>query len=191
MKRETIYRTFANIPELETERLILRKMLVRDYEDMFEYAHRADVTKYLTWNPHPNKIYTREYLEYVATRYAAGEFYDWAVIERESGKMIGTCGFTRFDYQSNSAEAGYVLNPLYWGRGYAPEALRAVLEFGFTKLGLHRVESRYMEGNNSSRRVMEKVGMTYEGMNRQAMLVRGEYKNICVCSILYDEFAEK
>ena len=94
MKREFIYRIFSKIPQLETDRLILRKMLVSDASDMYEYARRPDVTKYLTWNPHPSQTYTRNYLEYVATKYATGSFYDWAVIEKKSGRMIGTCGFT-------------------------------------------------------------------------------------------------
>ncbi len=188
MKRETIYRIFANIPELVTGRLVLRKMLVRDADDMFEYARRADVTKYLTWSPHPSRSYTKEYLEYVATRYLAGEFYDWAVTDAVTGKMIGTCGFTKFDYTSNSAEVGYVLNPVFWGHGYASEALNTVLDYGFSNLKLNRIEARYMEGNSASRRVMDRVGMTYEGMLRQSLLIHGEYRNVCVCSILSSEY---
>ena len=188
MKREIIYRLFSNIPELKTQRLILRKMLVRDADDMFEYAKRADVTKYLTWNPHPNRNYTREYLEYISTRYSVGEFYDWAVTTADEGKMIGTCGFTRFDYNSNYAEVGYVINPEYWGNGYATEALDTVIKFGFERLALRRIEARHMEGNIASRRVMEKVGMTYEGTLRSALLVKGEYKNICVCSLINSNF---
>lgn len=189
MKREAVYKLFSNIPELRTERLTLRKLLVRDADDMFEYAKRADVTKYLTWSPHPNRGYTKEYLEYVATRYAAGEFYDWAVVEGKSGRMIGTCGFTRFDFPSNCAEVGYVLNPECWGNEYAPEALGAVIGFGFDNLQLNRVEARHIEGNVSSRRVMEKVGMLYEGTLRRALCIRGEYRNVCVCSILRSEYA--
>ena len=187
MRREFVYRTFSNIPQLETPRLLLRKMLVRDADDMFDYAQRADVTKYLTWNPHPNVDYTREYLEYVATRYSAGEFFDWAIEEKSTGHMVGTCGFTRFDYHSDCGEVGYVLNPSVWGHGYATEALRRVIAFGFSRLHLERIEARYIEGNTASRHVMERVGMTYEGMLRSSMLVKHEHKNICICSILRDE----
>ena len=188
MKREFIYRIFSKIPQLETDRLILRKMLVSDASDMYEYARRPDVTKYLTWNPHPSQTYTRNYLEYVATKYATGGFYDWAVIEKKSGRMIGTCGFTRFDFQSNGAEIGYVINPDYRGNGYAPEAARAVMSFAFNVLKVVRLEANYMEGNLASRRVMDKIGMSYEGMRRSSMLVRNQYKNICICSILADEY---
>lgn len=184
MRRELIYKTFSNIPMLETDRLILRKMLVRDAEDMYDYARRADVTRYLTWSPHPSVAYTREYLEYVATRYSMGEFFDWALEERSSGRMIGTCGFTRFDYQADCGEVGYVLNPAVWGHGYATEALRAVMNFGFTRLKLHRIEARYIDGNTASRHVMERVGMAHEGILRGAMLIKHEYRDIGVCAVV-------
>ena len=188
MKRSKIYKIFSNIPLIETDRLILRRMMVKDYEDMYLYARRPDVTKYLTWKAHTSPMYTKEYLEYIATKYSLGEFYDWAVIDKREQKMIGTCGFTRFDFHSNSAEVGYVLNPEYWGKGYATEAVKAVVKFGFETIGVVRIEAKYMEGNTASLRVMEKVGMSYEGMMRSALLMENEYKNIGVCSILLDEY---
>lgn len=187
MRKATIYKIFSNIPKIETDRLILRKMCIDDADDMYSYARLPAVTKYLTWNPHPSVSYTRNYLEYVATRYAVGEFYDWAVIEKKSQRMIGTCGFTRFNLNSDGAEVGYVIHPDYRGQGYATEALRAVISFGFDTLNLVRIEAKYMEGNVASRRVMDKVGMRYEGTNRASMLVREEYKNICVCAVLNNE----
>lgn len=188
MKKEKIYRIFSHLPELTTERLTLRKMLVADTSDMYEYASRQDVTEYLTWYPHPDRDYTREYLQYLGTRYATGMFYDWAVIYEPDCKMIGTCGFTAFHCPSDSAEVGYVLNPEYWGKGIATEALERVLRFGFEELGLHRIEARFMEGNDRSRHVMEKVGMTYEGCMRESLLVKGAYVSVGVCAILASEW---
>lgn len=187
MKRETVYRIFSHLPELQTERLLLRRMLVSDADDMYAYAKRADVTKYLTWYPHPNREYTVEYLQYLASRYRIGDFYDWGVTLRESGRFVGTCGFTSFDFPHNSAQVGYVLNPEYWGQGIIAEALAAVIRFGFHDLDLHRIEAMYIDGNTRSRRVMEKVGMTYEGTRRGAMYIKGKYRDIGVCSILRDD----
>ncbi|MBQ8415822.1 MAG: GNAT family N-acetyltransferase, partial [Clostridia bacterium] len=101
------------------------------------------------------------------------------------------CGFTAFHCASDCAEVGYVLNPEYWGKGIAPEALLAVMEFGFETLGLNRIEARFIEENERSRRVMEKVGMTFEGVMREGMLVKGSYVNVGICSILADEWREK
>lgn len=188
MKKETLYRVASHLPELFTARLTLRKMLVSDARDMYEYAGRSDVTRYLTWNPHPDRTYTREYLQYIGTRYAAGMFYDWAIVYGAEEKMVGTCGFTSFNCPSDSAEVGYVLNPDYWGRGIAAEALSRVIRFGFEDLHLHRIEAKFMKGNDASLRVMERVGMTFEGFLREAMLVKGRYVTVGVCSILADEW---
>lgn len=179
------------MPVIETERLILRKMKADDASDMYEYARDPEVTRFLTWNPHPDARYTRDYLEYLGSRYRVGDFFDWAITLRENGKMIGTCGFTSFDFANNAGEVGYVLNPQYRGQGLVPEALRAVMNFGFDTLKLHRTEAKFIEGNDASLRVMEKVGMKFEGIRRGGMLIKGEYRNIGVCAVLRDEFYAK
>lgn len=188
MKKEKIYRVFSHLPELTTPRLTLRRMMVADASDMYEYACRQDVTKYLTWYPHPDRDYTREYLQYIGNRYAAGMFYDWAVIYEPDCKMVGTCGFTSFNCSSDSAEVGYVLNPEYWGKGIAAEALTRVLQFAFENLKLHRVEAKFIEENQRSRRVMEKVGMQFEGVMREGMLIKDTYENIGICAILASDW---
>lgn len=188
MTHEEISRTFRDPPVIETQRLTLRRMLKRDHSDMYEYACRREVTEYLLWDIHPTQAYTQRYLAYIQTRYRAGDFYDWAVIWKKTDKMIGTCGFTRFNTESNSAEVGYVLNPSFWGIGIAPEAVRAVLRFGFNELNLHRIEARYMAPNLRSRRVMEKVGMEFEGISRDSMFVKGRYVSIGTCAILRNDY---
>ena len=188
MKQEFIYDIFSHIPPLETDRLLLRAIRVSDAADMFDYARRPEVTRYLLWNPHPDVRYTKRYLEYLATRYRMGMFYDWALILKAEKRMIGTCGFVRFDCPHNSAEIGYVLHPDYHGKGLMAEAARAVMDFGFSTLDLHRIEARYMVGNDPSRRLMERMGMTFEGVKRQSMLVKGSYRDIGTCAILKNEF---
>ena len=138
--------------KLCTQRLVLRKMLPSDFLDMYEYACRRDVTEYLLWREHENAEYTRRYLRYIQKLYRKGEFFDFAVTLRDSGKMIGTAGFAQIDTENRSAQIGYVLNPRYRGRGYAPEAAEAVMRYGFYKLGLHRIEARCMHQNEASKR---------------------------------------
>ncbi len=176
------------MPVLNTERLLLRRMYRTDAEDMFEYSRQPCVTEFLTWSPHPDKKYTARYLSYLQRRYDEGSFYDWGLIFRRDAKMIGTCGFTSFSEENNSAECGYVLNPAYWGRGIAAEALFEVMGFGFDVLGLHRIECRFMIGNERSRRVAEKVGMQFEGYRRDALLCGNDYKTVGVSAILEDEY---
>ncbi len=190
MKRELIYRLFSRIPPIETERLTLRAMRVSDADDMFAYAHLREVTEYLTWEPHVDCEETRAYLTEVSRRYRTGDFYDWAIVSRADSRMIGTCGFTSFSYPSDVGEVGYVLSPAYRGRGLATEAVRAVMGFGFRELSLHRIEAHFIEGNDASRRLMERVGMTFEGFARESMKIKGRYRTIGTCAILRREFSE-
>lgn len=188
MNREEIVRLFSQMPTLESERLILRPMCANDASDMFRYAKRSDVTTYLLWTPHPSQSYTEEYLKYIEKRYRMGEFFDWAVVDKESGKMFGTCGFTRFDFPHDVGEIGYVLSPEFHGRGFGTEAAERVLRFGFEVLSLHRIEVKFMQGNDASRHVAEKLGMQFEGYRRDGMLVKGVYRTIGMSAILADEY---
>ncbi len=191
MKKSSIYQLFSHIPTLETKRLILRGMRVSDAEDMFAYAQHEPVSRYLTWTPHPNLKHTKEYLTYVGQRYRTGDFFDWAIISKEDGHMIGTCGFTSFDFTSDCAEIGYVLNPLYQGQGLATEAVTEVLRFGFEALSLHRIEAKFIQENTRSLRLMERVGMQFEGYAREALRIKGEYRTIGRCAILRSEWIQR
>ncbi len=191
MTKDKIIKTFSNMPELETDRLLLRKIKPSDADDMYEYSCREDVTRYLLWKPHPNRNFTERYINELQGKYRSGEFYDWAVELKSNKKMIGTCGFTSFDTDNNCSEIGYVLNPNYWNCGYTTEAAMSVITFGFCELNQNRIEARYMIGNDQSRRVMEKCGLKCEGVNRGLMYVRGSYRDICTYAMLYEDFTLK
>lgn len=176
------------LPVIETPRLILRQMERSDTADMYEYSRLSETTRYLLWNPHPSPEYTRTYLTMIGRFYRKGEFYDWAVVEKASGRMIGTCGFARLEQNHRVGEIGYVLNPAYHGRGYATEAASAVIRYGFETLGLNRIEGRYMVENIASRRVMEHCGLVFEGVLRQSMMVKGRFRDIGLCSLLRKDY---
>ena len=188
MKKEDLCRVFSRMPQLTTRRLTLRPLRVSDSADMYDYARRPDVTKYLLWRPHADASYTKRYLEYLAGRYRIGAHYEWAIVDNESGRMIGTCGFASIDCVNNSAELGYVLHPDFHGKGIMHEAASRVLCYGFDTLHLRRIQARYMVENIASRHVLDKLGMTFEGVTRAGMLVRGFYRDIGVCAILREEF---
>lgn len=189
MKREYIHEVFSKIPTFETERLILRPMRMFDAFDMYEYARMPETSEFLTWTPHPDIEYTKNFLAFIIGKYKQGEFYDWAVtLKSDENKMIGTCGFSKIDFSNNAGEIGYVINPDYRGNGYAPEAVKAIMEFGFKKLDFHRIEAKYIIGNDASLSVMKKCGMTYEGTARESMLIKGRYRDIGTCSILESEY---
>jgi ribosomal-protein-alanine N-acetyltransferase len=155
---------------------------------MYEYACRPETSRYLLWSPHPYYSYTAELTRFLQKEYAEGRFFDFAVIWKENMKMIGTAGFTSIDEKNRCIEVGYVLNPDYWGKGIATEALTAIMNFAFCELEANRVEAKYMVGNEVSLRVMEKCGMTHEGILRGKLLVKGKFRDVGLCSILKDEY---
>ena len=183
-----IKKIFRNPPVLLTDRLQLRAMRESDAADMFEYSKQEETVRYLLWPTHEDVSYTRSYLAYVQDQYKKGAFYDWAVVVRETNKMIGTGGFTKIEEKHKCAQIGYVLHPSFWNMGYGTEIARELLSFGFGALGLHRIEAQYMTGNERSRHVMDKCGMRFEGVARQSMFVKGAYKDIVTCAILRDEY---
>ncbi len=183
-----VYDVFAKMPTLYTDRLVLRKMTVRDTDDMYEYSCRPEVSRFLLWSPHTDAKVTRSYLRYLQGQYAQKKFYDWAIDLKSTGKMIGTCGFSHIDAENNAAEIGYVLNSDYWGLGYAAEAVARVMKFGFETLGFNRIYARILDGNIQSVRVAEKNLMRHEATHKNALIVKGEYKTYHEYAILKDEF---
>ena len=179
---------FVNIPRLETERLVLRKMEQSDYRGVFEYASNPEVTRYLLWSPHENVYFTKAYLKEVQKHYKKQNFFDWGITLKGENKVIGTCGFSSFNIQNNTGEIGYVLGSEYWGRGIAAEASAAVIDFGFKVLRLHRIEAKLMTENSASKRVLEKCAMQEEGIKRGGVFAKGEYRDVAVFSITEDEY---
>jgi ribosomal-protein-alanine N-acetyltransferase len=166
----------------------MRKILPADCADMYDYSRRPETSRYLLWSPHANLRYTKKYISHVQNAYRNENFYDFALVDKESGRMIGTCGFTSFDLQNNSAEIGYVLHPEFWGKGLAKEAVLRLMAFGFAELRLHRLSAKIMTNNTASKRVAEKCGMRHEPTLKSSLLVKGEYRTIKIYAILREEF---
>lgn len=167
-----------HLNDIDTPRLVLRKIKISDADDMFEYASRKDVTKYLLWSPHEDLQYTKCFLKFLIKKYKKGEYFDYGIELKDEKKLIGTCGFVNIDTDNRKAEIGYVLNPSYQGNGYAIEAVKAVIDYAYNVLNLNRVEARVMEGNTSSVKLLEKIGMTFEGMGREELFVKGAFVNV-------------
>lgn len=177
---------FKKPPTLRTERLILRRLKPSDVFDVFAYSSSEEVTKYLLWYPHKTIMETKRYLAYVKKKYKELSFYDFG-IEYE-GKIIGTVGFTRLDVKLGIGEIGYVISDKHHRKGFAPEAAKRLIDFGFKVLALNRIEARYLSDNIGSQRVAEKCGMKKEGVFRKAIMVKGEYRDLAVSSILREEY---
>ena len=100
MEKEKISRIFKRIPKLSTERILLRKIEKKYAKDVYEYARHPEVTRFLLWDAHKDPTYSRDYVNYLQGLYREGSFYDWGIVLRDGGHLIGTCGFTRFDFEN-------------------------------------------------------------------------------------------
>ena len=185
-------RFFSDLPELHTERLLLRKLRSGDVYDVNEYASREEVPRYLLWTPHLNLRETQGYLDFLQKRYRKGLHSDWGIQLRSQpqsgGKIIGTCGFSAVDIPNESCELGYVLSPSHWGKGYMDEAFEAVLDAAFNRLQAHRVTLRILEGNQPSERFALRHGFRLEGKSVEALYVKGVYRTVCHYAMLREEY---
>lgn len=171
---------FGEVPKIETERLVLRQITIDDAEDMYLYASNEEVTRYVTWDTHSSLSDTNEFINSFLPHYDA----PWGIELKENGKFIGTVHFVWWQPKHNSAEIGYVLSKEYWGKGLITEAAKAIIPFGFESMNLVRIQARCFLENEGSERVMVKLGMSFEGISRKVMYVKGEYKDLKVYSLL-------
>ncbi len=158
---------------LESERLIFRPIVKEDCDDVYAYSKEEAVTRYLLWSPHASLRESARYIRRVRQLYAQGAYFDFALMEKESRRMIGTCGFTSFCHAANTAEIGYVLASDKWRMGYGREAVKTIAAFAFDTLGLSALEVRFMEGNIASRALAESCGFVFEGFLPKKLAVKG------------------
>lgn len=158
-ERKTRKMIMESIP-LIGDRILLRYITLSDAYDMYEYASIPEVSEYLLWSPHINLTATEGYIEYLCERYKKGLYADWALVLKDSDKMIGTCGFAQLDLKKKVGEIGYVLSPYYRKKGYMSEAFELILRFSFEKIGLEKVQLRIMSENTDSKRIAERFGFT-------------------------------
>lgn len=146
------------MPEIETARLRLRYFTLDDLDDLFSLYSDAEVMKYLSPR---NREQTEASLLKHIQHWQAHNLGMWAVVHKQSGKMIGRCGLGFLD-NTPEVELGYVLDKSYWNMGLGTEASIATLNYGFLTIKLERIVAIARPENIASRRVIEKVGMKYQ-----------------------------
>ncbi len=177
---------FASFPVLETERFLLRAVTLDDVADMFRVMSDPQVTRYFGALPMATPAEAQERVQMIQTAFQKQDGVRWVIADRASGQLIGTGGFWRLLKSHDRAEIGYELAPEWWGQGVMTEALAAMLQFGFTRMGLHSVEAQIHPANNGSRRVLEKLGFVQEGYFRENYLdpVEARFTDTAVYSLL-------
>lgn len=154
---------------LETERLLLRRFTPEDAPSVYRnWACDEEVTKYLTWPAHSSVTQSEGYMEFCIRGYEDPAFYQWGIVLKETGELIGNISVVNCREDIASFELGWALGRSFWGRGIMPEAAAEVMRFLFDEVGANRVFAEHDAKNRKSGRVMEKIGMKYEGLLRQS-----------------------
>ncbi len=153
---------------LNTKRLVLRPFKLEDADDMFKnYTSHEKVTKFLTWNAHKTIDDTKKYLqEMVLPKYENLSTYRWAIVLKSTNEVIGCIDVCDINEKNFRAELGWCLGDDFWGRGIMPEAAREVIKYLFS-VGFKRIQAQHKHENTKSGRVMQKVGMKFEGVLRK------------------------
>ncbi|MFC9085546.1 GNAT family N-acetyltransferase [Nocardiopsis dassonvillei] len=172
---------------LETERLRLRPFVEGDVDDVHASCTDAELQRWLPL-PLPGVPYTREEAERWCCEVApalrtCGEGQQWAMVERESKRLVGSVGLVRVVWASMNTEVGYWVSPWGRGRGFATEAAVAVSRWALDQ-GFQRVEIKAATGNTGSRRVAERSGFSLEGVERSAMPLHEGRADLAVYSLL-------
>jgi putative acetyltransferase len=147
--------------KIETERLILRPVTENDTEAIFEYSRNGNIGLNAGWKPHESMDDTREIMKLV--------FLDkenvFGIVLKENDKLVGSIGLIPDPKRQNDKTRmiGYAIAESCWNKGYTTEAVRALIRFGFEKLGLQLISAYCYPSNERSKKVLKKCGFDYEG----------------------------
>ena len=150
---------------LETERLLLREWTLADADALFEICRHSDVMLHIGDGKPFNSITNAEkFLKWAIKYQSENKFCRWAVAEKSSGAIVGSCGFAR--QTTGEVELGYLFARQFWGKGFATEAARSCVRYGFEKLNFPKIIALTDANHAESHRVLEKIGFSTRGIEK-------------------------
>jgi RimJ/RimL family protein N-acetyltransferase len=175
--------------EIITERLLLREIGWNDLEDIHRLHSIPEVDEFNTLGIPKDLDETRELMrpDIETGKKEVQNRYTWRIVLAHTGDFIGLAGMTLSNDKYRLGEIYYKLLPDHWGKGYATEVARSLILTGFDKFHLHKVEAGVATDNERSIRVLEKVGMTREGLRRKILPIRGQWRDNYHYAIVEDD----
>lgn len=170
---------------IRTERLELMEYKESDMEEIVEKINDETITRYTLNIPHPYKEKDfLDFLEMIRKEKENGSSLTLCLHLREDGSAIGGIGLHKIESNNETAEIGYWISKEHRGKGLVTEAVKALISYGFTEMGLHRIQAVIFEPNDISKKVLERVGFTYEGRIRERYLKDGRRYDGLMFSII-------
>ena len=174
---------------IETARLRLREFVPDDWRAVQAYQSDPRHLRYYEWTERSEtdvRAFVQMFLDYQTE--SPRRRFQMALTLKSSGELIGNCGIRINNPEMREANIGYEVDSRYWGNGYATEAARAILAFGFDTLRMHRIWAWCVAANSASARVLERIGMTLEGREREKELIKGTWHDSLIYAILEREW---
>lgn len=177
---------------LETDRLVLIPISEDDAEDIYQNVKEYDIARWLINLPHPYpKDGAIKFIREAKELMKKGNSYELAIRLKSNGELIGVMTLCKVDKKNKNSELGYWIAKKYWNIGLATEVGFKVLEFGFNVLKLERIFAKCVPENEASKKVMEKIGMEYEGTMHHEILKENKYLDMSYYGIIKEEWERK
>lgn len=177
---------FLPFPNLETDRLLLRQIIIDDDKEILSLRSDDRVMQFIGRPKMSTIEEARAWIEKFDTALAEREGITWAITLKPENKLVGTIGFWRLEKEHYRGEIGYLLNPDLQGKGFMHEAFGPVLNYGFEKMKLHSIEANVYPENTSSRKILEKNGFVQEGYFKENYFHDGTFTDTAVYSLVMD-----
>lgn len=178
-------------PFLETQRLVLRELTPDDATALLAMCADGGTMRYLGASPARELHEAQALIEkYALWRSAPAPGVRWAVVSRDSGALMGTCGLFSWKREWRKCATVYELADRFRGRGFMREALDAAFTWGFREMQLHRIEAQIHPDNTPSLRLAERIGFCREGLLREAACWGGRYHDLVTCGLLRSEWQQ-
>ncbi len=171
---------FDQAAALRTSRLILRQITETDGPGLFDIFSDDQVTEHYAWDTFTNIAQAEDLAARTASQFRQREALRWGLVPHGADRIIGTCGYTRWNHENRFAIIGYDLAAAYWRQGLMSEAVAEVLRFGFEQMELNRVEATVMTGNTASATLLLRIGFTQEGELRERAWHRGAFRDVWI-----------
>lgn len=165
-------------PSIETPRLLLRPLVLSDAQDIQKLAGHPKVAATTRYIPHPYPDgYAEAWINTLQPNYDQNIQMIYGIVVQETNELVGSIGYD-FHHEHSSASIGFWFGPDHWGKGYATEAAKALMNYGFKVLNLNRIQAYCLKRNLASAKVLQKLGMTHEASERQSLCIRGTLEDI-------------
>lgn len=179
---------FEIYPELKTPRLTLRRVLPQDAERIFEMRSNSATNRYILRNEMTDAATAKDLVDAVNVGYANKQALAFAGLLRHQKRIIGTCGFNRFDHVNNRAEIGGELFVDYWGKQIALEAVREIIQYGFAEINLHAIEAKVLPQNRGAIAILNQLGFQKEAHFKEFAFFNNVYHDLCVYTLFQNAF---